>query len=84
MSNPRALRLRRRAAALAGTGAMAIVLALAALAPASVLAGAQQYEPLSAAVRGALAAAVKDRKPPEPTFGSAKSSRVSQPLPRYP
>ena len=70
MSNSLALSLRRRAAALAGAGTTVIALALAALAPASALAGAQQYEPLSAAVRGALAAAVKDRKPPEPAFGS--------------
>ena len=41
------------------------------LAPGIVLAGAQQYEPLSDAVRTALSAAVRsDRTPPEPRFAT--------------
>jgi soluble lytic murein transglycosylase-like protein len=37
---------------------------------AAAWAGAQQYEPLSAAVRTALATAIADRSPPEPRFDS--------------
>lgn len=40
------------------------------LLPLRALAGQQQYEPLSDAVRHALAAAVLDRSPPEPLFVS--------------
>jgi soluble lytic murein transglycosylase-like protein len=36
----------------------------------SAHAGAQQYEPLSASVRSALAAALLDRSPPEPRYAS--------------
>jgi len=39
-----------------------------ALAPAAVLAGAQQYEPLAASVQAALQAAIADRASPEPQF----------------
>ena len=53
-------------------GAIAGALSLAAL-PVAAHAGAQQYEPMSAAVRTALAAAVaEDRSPPEPRFGSIR------------
>lgn len=41
------------------------------LAAGSVQAGSQRLEPLSAAVRSALAAAVLDRSPPEPRFATA-------------
>lgn len=40
------------------------------VAPLPAHAGAQQYEPLSAAVQSALAAAVADRSAPEPRFSS--------------
>ena len=50
-----------RAAALAAT---------LALAPGTVLAGAQQYEPLADSVRAALSAAVADRGAPESQFAS--------------
>ncbi len=58
--------------------------------PIRVLAGQQQYEPLSDAVRHALAAAVLDRSPPEPLFVSAAhrnywlndmSARLKQKIP---
>jgi soluble lytic murein transglycosylase-like protein len=39
-----------------------------ALAPRAVLAGAQKYEPLADAVRGALAGQIADSRPPERTF----------------
>ena len=50
-------------------------------------AGAQQYEPLSDSVRTGLAAAVSDRAPPEPRFGTAMEkanwlSAMSDRLPR--
>ncbi|MFN5881818.1 MAG: lytic transglycosylase domain-containing protein, partial [Burkholderiales bacterium] len=45
--------------------------ALMLLAAGSVQAGNQRLEPLSAAVRSALAAAVVDRSPPQPRFASA-------------
>ena len=48
-----------------------LVLAYAlALSPGAARAGAQRYEPLSDAVRGALASALVDRGPPEPRFAS--------------
>lgn len=53
---------------------MAALLVLVAghhLISAPVLAGEQLYEPLSASVRSALAAAVLDRSPPEPRFATA-------------
>jgi len=40
------------------------------LRPLRARAGAQQYEPLSAAVRSSLSAAIADRRPPEPVFAS--------------
>ena len=46
---------------------LALGLAVA-LAPAAVLAGAQQYEPLAASVQAALQAAIADRASPEPQF----------------
>ena len=42
--------------------------ALLTVAPSQGWAGAQQYEPLADAVRTALAAAVADKRPPEPRF----------------
>lgn len=56
----------RRAKALAA-GAL---VACAALAPTAARAGAQLYEPMSASVRSALAAAVLDRSAPEPRWTS--------------
>jgi hypothetical protein len=38
------------------------------LLPATVLAGAQQYEPLAASVQASLQAAIADRASPEPQF----------------
>ncbi len=49
----------------------ALILA-AALLPAAVLAGAQQYEPLAASVQAALHAAIADRAAPEPQFPSVQ------------
>jgi soluble lytic murein transglycosylase-like protein len=50
---------------------LAFALALAAaLLPATVRAGAQQYEPLAASVRAGLHAAIADRAAPEPQFPS--------------
>ncbi len=51
--------------------ALALCLA-AALSPAAVLAGAQQYEPLAASVQAALHAAIADRASPEPQFPSVQ------------
>ncbi len=50
-------------------------------------AGQQQYEPLAASVRSALAAAVNDRSPPEPVFASVNHrvdwlANMSERLPR--
>lgn len=65
---------------------LALLLALAA--PLTAQAGAQQYEPLSASVRTALARAVgDDRTPPEPRYASAEEKRewlttMSDRLPR--
>ncbi len=53
--------------------AVAIVVATTILAPAPALAGAQQYEPLSAAMRSALAAAINDPGVPEPRFESIEN-----------
>ena len=50
--------------------AACLVLACAVLAPTSARAGAQLYEPMSASVRSALAAAVLDRSAPEPRWAS--------------
>jgi len=61
---------------------------LAAAMPAGVQAGAQRYEPMSAAVRGALSAMVAaDRTPPEPAFASLQEkvdwlATMSERLPR--
>lgn len=55
--------------------------------PRLVQAGAQQYEPMSAAVRVALAASVAgDRDPPEPRFTSEeeRAAWFSQMMPRLP
>ncbi|MFT3799898.1 MAG: lytic transglycosylase domain-containing protein [Burkholderiaceae bacterium] len=49
---------------------LAAVSGAAALHPRPARAGAQQYEPLGAAVRSALSAAIADRRPPEPVFAS--------------
>ncbi len=46
------------------------LLALLALKPLPLLAGAQQYEELSAAVQGALSAAIADRSEPQPLWES--------------
>jgi len=54
----------------AAAAASLVALAVAAAWPAPALAGAQRYEPMSDAVRAALAAAVLDRSPPEPRFAS--------------
>ena len=43
---------------------------IAALLPATVRAGAQQYEPLAASVQASLHAAIADRASPEPHFSS--------------
>jgi soluble lytic murein transglycosylase-like protein len=65
-----------------------ITLLLGALFCGQALAGPQQYVPMSAAVRGALAAAVAaDRSPPEPQFASMQEkidwlSAMSDRLPR--
>jgi len=61
--------------------------ALALLLPAAALAGNQQYEPMSASVRSALAAAIADRSAPEPRFVSVVEkvdwlSSMSEQLPR--
>ncbi len=62
----------------------------AALLPAAVLAGAQQYEPLAASVQAALHAAIADRAAPELQFSSVQekvdwltemSSRLSRRIP---
>jgi len=62
----------------------------AALLPAPVLAGAQQYEPLAASVQASLHAAIADRASPEPQFSSIHekvnwlaemSSRLSRRMP---
>ena len=50
-------------------------------------AGAQQYEPMSAAVQAAMAASLADRTAPEPQYGSVQEkvvwlSRMSEKLPR--
>ncbi len=58
------------------------------VAPAGVRAGAQRYEPMSAAVRGALSAMVTaDRTPPEPVFTNLQEkvdwlATMSERLPR--
>ena len=58
------------------------------VAPALAWAGAQRYEPMSAAVRGALSAMVAaDRTPPEPVFASLQEkvdwlATMSERLPR--
>jgi soluble lytic murein transglycosylase-like protein len=62
-----------------------VVLTLA-LAPGVAQAGAQRYEPLSDAVRAALASALVDRSPPEPRFASVTErvdwlAEMSQRLP---
>ena len=49
------------------TARLALSLA-AALLPAAVLAGAQQYEPLADSVQAGLHAAIADRAAPEPQF----------------
>ena len=74
---------RRVLAALSGA-----VLCAALLAPAQAWAGPQQYEPMSASVRSALAAAVADdRSAPEPRFVSLQEkvdwlAAMSERLPR--
>ena len=45
--------------------------------PRLVQAGAQVEEPLADAVRSALSAAIAERAPPKPTFGSANCSMPS-------
>jgi soluble lytic murein transglycosylase-like protein len=61
---------------------------LVGMAPALAWAGAQRYEPMSAAVRGALSAMVAaDRSPPEPVFASLQEkvdwlATMSERLPR--
>jgi soluble lytic murein transglycosylase-like protein len=65
---------------------LALTLALS-LVGSAACAGAQQYEPLSDSVRGALAAAVRDDGPAEPRFGSVLQkvdwlSAMSAHLPR--
>lgn len=66
----------------------ALLMLVAALGlPRPVLAGAQQYEPLSAAVQSALAAAIADKSPPNPRFDSVQHkiewlSFAAQKLPR--
>jgi soluble lytic murein transglycosylase-like protein len=50
---------------------LASVVLVLALAPGAAQSGAQRYEPLSDAVRAALASALSDRSPPEPRFASA-------------
>ena len=52
------------------TKAAILALALLALKPVPVMAGAQQYEELSAAVKVALAAAISDRQEPQPLWES--------------
>ncbi len=74
-----------RASGVLGRGATWLGLALVA---GQAWAGAQQYEPMSAAVRGALTAAVAaDRSPPEPQFASLQEkvdwlATMSERLPR--
>lgn len=63
------------------------VVAVALLVPEAVRAGNQQYEPMSASVRAALAAAVADRSAPEPRFVSVVEkvdwlAAMSERLPR--
>ncbi len=93
MSSLRSLRLSklsaRRAAAFARTRIAAGLLGLlVVLGAPEARAGNQQYEPLSAAVRTALAAAVADeRTPPEPRFVSVSEkvdwlAQMSDRLPR--
>jgi soluble lytic murein transglycosylase-like protein len=50
--------------------AMSLVVGAAPLVPGEARAGAQQYEELSASVRTALAAAIADRREPEPLWES--------------
>jgi len=64
-----------------------VAFALALLLPAAVNAGNQQYEPMSASVRSALATAIADRSAPEPRFVSVVEkvdwlSSMSERLPR--
>ena len=65
-----------------------VLAAVVALAPALALAGDQKYEPMSASVRSALAAAVADeRTPPEPRFAGWRErvdwlASMSERLPR--
>jgi soluble lytic murein transglycosylase-like protein len=66
-------------------GLLAFVLMLAG--QSTVWAGAQQYEPLTAAVQTALSAAVADLTPPEPVFASTAEkiewlSTMAERLPR--
>lgn len=61
--------------------------AAAMLVPRPVLAGQQQYEPLAASVRNALAAAAADRSAPEPVFSNVAErvdwlATMSERLPR--
>jgi soluble lytic murein transglycosylase-like protein len=73
---------------IAGRLAACLAALLLGAVPAAALAGAQRYEPMSAAVRGALSAMVTaDRTPPEPAFGSVQEkvdwlSTMSERLPR--
>ena len=69
---------------------LGLTLGLAALLPAVVLAGAQQYEPLGDSVRAGLHAAIADRAAPEPQFPSIQekvdwltemSSRLTRRMP---
>ena len=69
---------------------LGLALGLAALLPAVVLAGAQQYEPLGDSVRAGLHAAIADRAAPEPQFPSIQekvdwltemSSRLTRRMP---
>ncbi|HXZ91247.1 MAG TPA: transglycosylase SLT domain-containing protein [Burkholderiales bacterium] len=52
-----------------------LLLAVALLAPAAAMAGAQQYEPLADAVRATLSAAVGDRPPPTLMFGRQEDAQ---------
>jgi soluble lytic murein transglycosylase-like protein len=69
---------------------LGLALGLAALLPAVVQAGAQQYEPLGDSVRAGLHAAIADRAAPEPQFPSIQekvdwltemSSRLTRRMP---
>jgi len=53
---------------------LTLVVALAMAAPLAALAGAQQYEPLSASVRSAMSRAISDKGVPQLRFKDPKTA----------